>query len=67
MGKRISLTCLIDRATPKDKVHDNSYEAHDKVTAPPTDTHYHTADDTEKDANLGDLVAAIGWHFIVMI
>jgi hypothetical protein len=67
LGKRISLTCLIDGVTLKDKVHDNSYEIHDKVTAPPTDTHYHTVDDTKKDTNLGDFVAVIGWHFIAMI
>ena len=59
--------CLVDSVTLKDKVDDNSHKTHDKVTAPPTDAHYYTANNTKKNANLGNLVAMIGWYFVVMI
>ena len=67
LGQRIGLMCLVDSITLKDKADDNSHKTHDKVTTPLTDAHNYTANNTKKNANLGNLVATISWNFIVMI
>ena len=61
------MMCLVARVALKDKVYNDSYETHNKVTSPPTDTHDDIANNTKKDANLGNQVATIGRYFIVVI
>jgi hypothetical protein len=61
------MTRLVTRVVLIDKVYNDSYETHDKITSPPTNTHDDAADNTKENANLGNRVAAIGWHFIVVI
>jgi len=61
------MTGFIAGVAPKNKMDDNGYETHDEIASPPTNPHDDAADDTKKDAYLSDLIAAIGWHFIVMI
>jgi hypothetical protein len=66
-GQGVGMTCFIAGITPKNKMNNDSYKTHDKVASPPTNPHDNTADNSEKDTNLSDVIAAISWHFVMMI
>ena len=61
------MVCLITRVALIDKVYNHSYETHDKIASLLADIHDDIAYNTKEDANLGDQVAMIGWHFKVVI